>query len=272
MVKRSFAGSLAAPSRAGKRLAGDAYVASDAYVPVDTPLPFEYRGQKGGLQLFGQARQSPTTLVRARMETRHLFAIPGGVRALSVPGQQLPVNPQGWRHQTTWGKALADRWIFYSNSDKMGDFFDDLKRAAALDGLRSVVDVTSVGLTLTPLVVEIDTLVLSQGKATAWLLTAKIHELLETLPVPERKGYGTIDPAAHPPLALALASCEVCHHALEFPVALCEGCVTPHHLDCWRYIQHCSTYGCHRPSYVLIQDLAELEAHLGGSQPRLPSL
>jgi hypothetical protein len=42
----------------------------------------------------------------------------------------------------------------------------------------------------------------------------------------------------------ATVSCQVCGDPVTGHVHRCERCGTPHHDDCWRYIGHCSTFGC----------------------------
>lgn len=40
--------------------------------------------------------------------------------------------------------------------------------------------------------------------------------------------------------------CKVCDEPIadDDPVAVCEACGVPHHLDCWEYVGRCSIYGC----------------------------
>jgi hypothetical protein len=38
--------------------------------------------------------------------------------------------------------------------------------------------------------------------------------------------------------------CPVCRSALEGPIAVCRGCETPHHRECWIYNGLCARFGC----------------------------
>lgn len=43
---------------------------------------------------------------------------------------------------------------------------------------------------------------------------------------------------------IAHASCQVCGERLTHDVVSCAQCETPHHADCFRYAEKCSTFGC----------------------------
>lgn len=43
---------------------------------------------------------------------------------------------------------------------------------------------------------------------------------------------------------IASASCQVCGERLTHDVVSCVECETPHHADCFRYAEKCSTFGC----------------------------
>jgi hypothetical protein len=38
--------------------------------------------------------------------------------------------------------------------------------------------------------------------------------------------------------------CQVCGEKMESRVVFCAKCRTPHHEECWSYVEQCSTYGC----------------------------
>lgn len=39
-------------------------------------------------------------------------------------------------------------------------------------------------------------------------------------------------------------TCPVCSSALAEPLVRCSRCDTPHHEECWRYLERCAVYGC----------------------------
>jgi len=47
--------------------------------------------------------------------------------------------------------------------------------------------------------------------------------------------------------------CRVCGEPILHGLVACRACKTPHHLECWEYIGHCSTYACGETRYVMPQ-------------------
>jgi hypothetical protein len=41
-----------------------------------------------------------------------------------------------------------------------------------------------------------------------------------------------------------VGTCQVCGEKLEGKVVYCASCSTPHHPDCWEYLDRCSVYAC----------------------------
>ena len=41
--------------------------------------------------------------------------------------------------------------------------------------------------------------------------------------------------------------CQVCGTELSGIIISCKRCNTPHHEDCWTYMERCSTFGCAEP-------------------------
>jgi hypothetical protein len=52
-----------------------------------------------------------------------------------------------------------------------------------------------------------------------------------------------------PPSLRPESHCQVCGEGLSGKIVYCTGCHTPHHLDCWQYIGHCSVYACGQKRY-----------------------
>jgi len=54
---------------------------------------------------------------------------------------------------------------------------------------------------------------------------------------------------AEPPSLRPSSHCQVCGEGLAGKIVYCSACQTPHHLDCWQYIGHCSVYACGQKRY-----------------------
>jgi hypothetical protein len=44
--------------------------------------------------------------------------------------------------------------------------------------------------------------------------------------------------------------CQVCGQPLAGKIVFCASCQTPHHLDCWLYLESCAVYGCGQHRYL----------------------
>lgn len=51
------------------------------------------------------------------------------------------------------------------------------------------------------------------------------------------------------PTARPNSHCQVCGEGLGGKIVHCASCRTPHHLDCWQYVGHCSVYACGEKRY-----------------------
>jgi hypothetical protein len=51
------------------------------------------------------------------------------------------------------------------------------------------------------------------------------------------------------PTARPDSHCQVCGEGLQGNIVYCASCGTPHHLDCWQYVGHCSVYACGQQRY-----------------------
>lgn len=51
------------------------------------------------------------------------------------------------------------------------------------------------------------------------------------------------------PTARPDSHCQVCGEGLSGKIVYCASCRTPHHLDCWQYVGHCSVYACGQKRY-----------------------
>ncbi len=56
--------------------------------------------------------------------------------------------------------------------------------------------------------------------------------------------------AATPLPKVQETQCQVCGQPLTGKVVFCASCKTPHHLDCWQYLESCAVYGCGQSRYV----------------------
>lgn len=44
--------------------------------------------------------------------------------------------------------------------------------------------------------------------------------------------------------------CQVCGEPLAGKIVFCASCKTPHHHDCWQYLEQCAVYGCGQHRYT----------------------
>lgn len=60
-----------------------------------------------------------------------------------------------------------------------------------------------------------------------------VYRLADALLAAEGTGFDSIE-----------GTCQVCGQKLEGQVVRCAKCATPHHRECWEYLERCSTYAC----------------------------
>lgn len=212
--------------------------------PIDPPTPFEYRGHKGNAQLFGLSKPGPR-LMRLGFHGPISLGAGGGIRIISRPVGQLVVNPEGWENVLLTEAEDAGFLTFAARSADLSPlrsqgFWECATR------LRTLHDAAPVALTLRNHQVILEKLSDDIESRDYVRLTHQFLSLLDQLPVLAPPAEGLIEEGPAPVLDLTSATCEVCRNSLGWPVAVCTGCETPHHQDCWSFVGGCATFACLR--------------------------
>jgi hypothetical protein len=253
---------------------GDTKFRSSRFLtPVEPPLPFEYDGRKGSFQVYGRGRPLKPALLRvgfrAPLATPRKRGADGEPCAylVSRPCEDLEVNPHGWEPVDAEPLGLDGTYVAFANLRKATAILTGPGTIEALMRLRDVLDVSPTAVLVTPTLVQVDKLCGPRDTADQLRLVHRVVGLLDTLPWKPEKREGTIPAGPRPRLSLATGSCEVCRHRLALPLAVCAGCCTPHHLECWRYTGGCATYACLRRVAYELRSMADLDEFLRRAPP-----
>lgn len=223
-------------------------------IPMSVPVNFEYLGHKGSLQLMHRGRPRRVSHMRVGFVGDKPFATAGFARLVSKPPFDLLVNAGGWNPVVPEDKRLDAGFMMFASTPKMLPELEDPKRSAAFFALSQELGGFPVGITFGRSILQVEKVCFSERPQDQLRLIYRVIDLLEVLVgIPARK-EGEIAPGAPPPIDISGATCQVCLHPLAVRVVYCDGCVTPHHKECWDYLGGCSTYACLRRTYTAHAD------------------
>ena len=239
------------------------YVLTGGYgrsiMPCGGPTPFEYAGRKGHIQLFGQVLPMRAVLMRVGFRGDGRSPLPGGAAIVSLPNRVLSVNPQGWSPYRPSEAVYKRGFIVHISTPKMIPVIDHPSTAEAVGKLRDELGGEPVGITLMQNLIQVDKCSPSAEHRDQLRFVHAVIRFLDTLPVVRTGIEGRIDEGPGPDLTVNLARCDVCRQPLGWPIIVCNGCVTPHHRDCWEYTGGCATYACLRRIGTVMRSREELD-------------
>ena len=217
--------------------------------PMDIPVNFEYLGHKGSLQVMYRGRPRRVSHMRIGFVGDKPFSPAGFARLVSKPPFDLLVNAGGWTPVTPEDPRLDAGFMLFASTPRMAAELQEPKRTAAFFALSQELGGFPVGITFGRSLLQVDKVCYSDRPQDQLRLIYRVIDLLEVLVgIPARK-VGLIAAGAPPPIDISDAICQVCLNALSVRVVYCDGCVTPHHKECWDYLGGCSTYACLRRTY-----------------------
>lgn len=213
--------------------------------PIDPPIHLNFAGCRGSLQPYGGGQQWKPVYWRAGFSAPGRYQLESAAHLVSRPPGTLLVNPFGFTPFQPEDPLLAERFMVFVASPKVIPVLSTPGIVQALTDLIAVADDTPVDVYLSPNWLVVRKYCGDRHLRDQIRLVHRITALLGTLPWTRSCEPAIPAPSrATPTLELEGARCRVCGDSLFNPVAVCRGCATPHHMDCWRYAGGCATFAC----------------------------
>lgn len=222
--------------------------------PMDVPVNFEYLGHKGSLQVMYRGKPRRVSHMRVGFVGDKPFTAPGFARAVSRPPFDIQVNSGGWAPVTTEDARLDGAFMLFASVPRMARELVAPGRVDAFIALSQELGGFPVGITFGKSLLQVDKVCYSDRPQDQLRLIYRVIDLLESLAGIPARSVGVIAAGAPPAIDISGATCQVCLHPLNVRVVYCQGCVTPHHKECWDYVGGCSTYACLRRTYTVHAD------------------
>lgn len=229
-------------------------VAHHPATALDIPVAFEYLGHKGSLQMMYRGKPRRISHMRVGFTGDKPFAPQGFARLVSRPPLDVTVNAGGWAPYESKDERLDSAFMIFASTPLMLPQILNARRIEAFFALAKELGGFPVGITFGRSILQVEKVAFSDRPQDQLRLIYRVIDLLEELVgIPARR-VGHIVEGRPPVMDTSTAVCQICMNLLQARVVYCEGCVTPHHKECWDYLGGCSTYACLRRTYTAHAD------------------
>ena len=216
---------------------------------MEIPVAFEYLGHKGNLQVMSKGHPRRLSHMRVGFVGTKRFVPDGFIRVASLPAFDLVVNPGGWNAAEVTDERLKSKYLVFASSKKV------MKELYVPGRIESILAITAelggfpTGVLFGKSTLQVEKVCTTARPQDQLKLIYRVIDILDSLVgMPTRKA-GEIAAGRAPAIDMTGAMCQICGMELTVRVVFCEGCVTPHHRECWEYLGGCSTFGCFRRLY-----------------------
>ena len=217
---------------------------------MEGPVAFEYLGHKGTLQVMSKGHPRRVSHMRVGFVGDKPFVTGGFIRLVSTPPFDLIVNPGGWNRVEPRDERLTSSFLIFASSPRMLAELNVGTRVDAVLAMTSELGGFPTAITFGKSTLQVEKVCTSSRPQDQLKLIYRVIDLLDSLVGLPTRRVGEIAAGRAPALEMAGAMCQICGQGLEVRVVFCEGCVTPHHRECWEYLGGCSTFGCFRRLYT----------------------
>lgn len=219
--------------------------------PMECPVGFEYLGHKGSLQVFYKGSPRRMSHMRVGFVSTTPFVTGGFVRVVTSPAFGLLLNPSGWSPIDPGDARLRDHFVVYASSPTMAKELAPPGRIEAFEAIARDLGGFAAAISFGKSTLVVEKVCHSARPQEQLRLIYRVIDLLEVLVGIPARTVGRIDAGRAPQIDLSGATCQICMHPLSARVVFCQGCVTPHHQECWEYVGGCSTYACLRRAFTV---------------------